>query len=264
MNPSARSKTRWKLPYLRNELLKYTSRKLPLPFIAVTETWLKSYITDAMDTGQIDIEHYNVSRSDRSTRIGRGGGVLLYSHESVPITDVQKYEDQFCQSLICKCESSKLIICVLYRPPNASLQSFKSCLEFIETYIKFYDDYYDLHNMLGDLNLPSINRNTNMITCSDSIQSAEFLLSFMADNLCSQFVLEPTRADNILDLNACSSAQSIDHVHVTDTRLSDHRLAACRSIPSVSIHANQLQLLPHNLKIFHSVPWTSLKQIMLN
>ena len=214
--------------------------------------------------GQIDIEHYNVSRSDRSTRIGRGGGVLLYSHESVPITDVQKYEDQFCQSLICKCESSKLIICVLYRPPNASLQSFKSCLEFIETYIKFYDDYYDLHNMLGDLNLPSINWNTNMITCSDSIQSAEFLLSFMADNLCSQFVLEPTRADNILDLNACSSAQSIDHVHVTDTRLSDHRLAACRSIPSVSIHANQLQLLPHNLKIFHSVPWTSLKQIILN
>ena len=87
MNPSARSKTRWKLPYLRNELLKYTSRKLPLQFIAITETWLKSYITD----GQIDIEHYNVSRSDRSTRTGRGG-VLLYSHESVPITDVQKYE----------------------------------------------------------------------------------------------------------------------------------------------------------------------------
>ena len=71
-----------------------------------------------------------------------------------------------------------------------------------------------------------------MKTCSDSIQSAEFLLSFMADNLCRQFVLEPTRADNILDLlifmliclYACSSAQSIDHVRVTDTRLSDHRL----------------------------------------
>ena len=78
--------------------------------------------------------------------------------------------------------------------------------------------------MLGDLNLPSINWNTNMITCSDSIKSAEFLLSFMADNICSQFVLEPTRADNILDLYACSSAQSIDHVHVTDTRLSNHRL----------------------------------------
>ena len=57
-------------------------------------------------------------------------------------------------------------------------------------------------SMLGDLNLPSINWNTNMITSSDSIQSAEFLLSFMADNLCSQFVLVPTRADNILDLYA--------------------------------------------------------------
>ena len=52
-----------------------------LPFIALTETWLKSYMSDA----QLHIPGYTVSRSDRGSRVG--GGVLLYSHVNIPVSE---------------------------------------------------------------------------------------------------------------------------------------------------------------------------------
>ena len=77
-NPSAQSPAPWKTPYLRNKLLEI-SKSLVVAFVALTETWLKSYISDA----QIDIEFYNFKRCDRDAR--RGGGVMLYMHDSIPI-----------------------------------------------------------------------------------------------------------------------------------------------------------------------------------
>ena len=79
INPSANSRCRWKLPYLKKKLAKKSEN---IPFIALTETWLKPYITDAM----VDIEGYNGFRSDCS--IMTGGGVLVYCHERIPITNV--------------------------------------------------------------------------------------------------------------------------------------------------------------------------------
>ena len=64
INPSANSRCRWKLPYLKKQLAEKSEN---IPFIALTETWLKPYITDAM----VDIEGYYVFRSDRSTRTSK-------------------------------------------------------------------------------------------------------------------------------------------------------------------------------------------------
>ena len=49
------------------------SKSRVVPFIALTEIWLKSDISDA----QIDIYHYNIKRCDRDARTG--GGVMLYN-----------------------------------------------------------------------------------------------------------------------------------------------------------------------------------------
>jgi hypothetical protein len=70
MNPSASSNTKWKLPYLYNLLDQDINCSFPI--LALTETWLKSYITDA----QIHLPGYDIIRDDRSSR--KGGGVLLY------------------------------------------------------------------------------------------------------------------------------------------------------------------------------------------
>jgi len=186
-----------------------------VPFIALTETWLKPYVHDA----QLEIEHYNISRCDRSTRVG--GGVLLYTHEDLPITNVEKHDDKICQLLMCTCESSKMIICLLYRPPDAPYESLKSCLEQVHNYTKDQDDYETC--FLGDFNLPSITWSPSSEHASLS-ESAELLLGFMSEQLSSQYIVIPTRKDNILDLFISNSASLVSHVLASDTGMSDHRL----------------------------------------
>ena len=55
-------------------------------------------------------------------------------------------------------------------------------------------------------------------------QSAVLLLDFMADNLLSQYILEPARLNNCLDLCLSNAPNLVTHVSVTDTPLSDHKL----------------------------------------
>ena len=127
--------------------------------------------------------------------------------------------------LICKCETSKIIICILYRPPEAPLKSFKPVLETFSSYISGHDNY-DL--FFGDFNLPCIYWKTLSIipgATSITIQCMETLFDFMADHLLSQYILEPTRKDNILDLRLSNSPNLISHVSTCDTAMSDHRIA---------------------------------------
>ena len=69
--------------------------------IVITETWLKSYVSDA----QLQIPGYNITRCDRESRVG--GGVLLYSHESMPQTSHDIFDDGICQGLFAVFEASK-------------------------------------------------------------------------------------------------------------------------------------------------------------
>ena len=94
-----------------------------LPFIALTETWLKSYMSDA----QLRIPGYVVSRCDRDKRVG--GGVLLYSHQHLPISACNTFDDSICQALFCRFDTVKMCA-VVYRPPNAPSSSFKSVISF--------------------------------------------------------------------------------------------------------------------------------------
>ena len=96
MNPSASSDARWKIHGLRSFVEEELKKNHCLPFIAITETWLKTYIKDA----QINIPNYNVKRSDRGKR--KGGGVLLYSHVDVPISSYSKFDDGTCEVVFCR------------------------------------------------------------------------------------------------------------------------------------------------------------------
>ena len=70
-------------------------------------------------------------------------------------------------------------------------------------------------------------------------ESSHLLLDFMSENLCTQVILQPTRADNILDLYISNSEDLVSHVSVSDTVFSDHRLVEiilsynpCSFVPS--------------------------------
>ena len=124
LNPSTHSSGRWKvhelMGYLENQRLKGHL----YPFIALTETWLKSYHHDA----QLTIQGYSLCRSDRSNR--KGGGVLLYTLDSIPVTSYKSYDDGICQAITCVFSSIKTFILVVYRPPDASTGSFGKVLQF--------------------------------------------------------------------------------------------------------------------------------------
>ena len=80
MNPSASSSCRYKVEELESLVDECESNGQLVGFLALTETWLDSYVSDA----QINIRNYIVSRCDRH---GRGGGVCLYVHKIYAIID---------------------------------------------------------------------------------------------------------------------------------------------------------------------------------
>ena len=77
MNPSAHSNSRWKVKKLSTTVEEKQEKHCFVPFSALTVTWLNSNIMDA----QVNIPSHTVTRADKN---GRGEGVLLFSHESIP------------------------------------------------------------------------------------------------------------------------------------------------------------------------------------
>ena len=138
MSPAATSKSRWKIPYLQDRYI--INCEEDIPFIALTETWLKPHITDA----QIALPNYSVVRSDRKK--SERGGTLIYIRDDIPVTSVEKYDDDICQAVICTLESSNAIIASIYNPPCAPSNSFKSCMQCIQNYIntKTASKHYDI------------------------------------------------------------------------------------------------------------------------
>ena len=94
-------------------------------------------------------------------------------------------------------------------------------MNLISSYIDGKDDYESC------INLPDVDWSSSIILPSstplDKIVS-ELTFQFMADHLHSQFVHEPTRGDNTLDLLLSNSANLVSYVSVSDTPLSEHRL----------------------------------------
>ena len=226
MDPSARSAGRWKIFSLR-QLVDHYSEKHFVPFISVTETWLKPHIHDT----QVSIPGFNIFRADRRLRIR--GGALLYIHQSIPIIDSDRYDDRICEAIICM-SSRKHIIASVYRPPHseniptsASIQSFCNVMNFVENYIKRRclgnPEHYQIM-ITGDFNFPDITWNDlNASNCSsDTKASAEYLLSFMSRFLLAQYIMKPTRENNILDLLITNDPNVVQHVSSEDTIMSDH------------------------------------------
>ena len=216
LNPSACSSSRWKVPELSDLIKEEKLKHHSFPFVALTETWLKSYISDA----QLRIPGYTVSRSDRDARTG--GGVLLYSHVNIPVSECTKFDDGTCEGIFCKFSTVKTCVAVAYRPPNAPLASFDALLSFFSSCIsRVDDDSYDLM-ITGDYNLPNIDWHTgslNSMGTSDIQESGQSLLSFMSRHLLSQYVMIPTRGSNTLDLFITNNDRLVTAVQSEPTKL---------------------------------------------
>ena len=151
MTPSPRSKSFCKLHCLSEEIKTIEKSSIFVPFITITETWLKPYINDA----QINIENYNVFRADR--KAFKNGGALIYIHNKIIVEDNASYDDGICNAVACVCSNWSCIIICIYRPPNASINSFNNMLSFIECFIKKHNQLNKMQLFVnGDFNLPHL------------------------------------------------------------------------------------------------------------
>ena len=230
MNPGINRKTRWKMKYLKQELQNRTEMSQMSPsIIAITETHLKPYIKKA----QIQIPNYNFIRCDRKIR--SHGGVLLYLHQSIPITDSVTFDNDVCEAVICISTPTKSIIACIYRPPDTFTSEFQELLNFLEETINKYPDYEI--NILGDLNFPNICWEYKSVSepTLEKRESAELLLSFMNKYFLTQFVKDPTRLYNILDIIISNSNNIIEKVTSENTLLSDHNIIEIPLSPNNSL-----------------------------
>ena len=126
ITPQATSSQRWKLPFLVDTLEESCSDFIP--FICITETWLKSYISDS----QIAIDGYTALRSDRE-KIQRGG-VLMYVNNSFPVSDVVTYDEGNCEAVMCTLSSIDTILINIYLFTDLQRLLTRSLLNFSRKY----------------------------------------------------------------------------------------------------------------------------------
>ena len=190
-----------------------------VPFICITETWLKSYITDS----QVKIPNYNVYRADRAKRVR--GGALIYVHDSLSVSGELTYDDGICEGVILTIDSLNTIVASVYRPPGAQLSSFMNLTSWLQQYLdpsKSPDTFIN-----GDFNFPNIDWETQQISKdlgTNETSCAQALLNFMSFNFLSQIIDKPTRLNNTLDLTLTNRHQYVIDIESSPTRLSDHNL----------------------------------------
>ena len=241
------------LPSVQNPTLRYKLTKFyeehivsnNVPVISICETWLKPFISDA----QIFLENYQIIRQDRVKRAG--GGVLLYIHNSLPVTSSFYYEDDKCAAVICYVQLINAIFISIYRPPDTPADSFQNLLKFISQNIANISNNLtmDIH-LMGDFNLPEMPWNHENTTVKSSSKSAEMLSNFLDDHFLTQYVDKPTRKTNILDLFFSNNSNLVLMCNPLDTSLSDHRIVKIHTTYNIKSKPSNPKspILPHTFR----------------
>ena len=220
MCPNLRSKSFWKLEMLKEEILILKEQSITVPFIAVTESWIKPHISD----GQLHITNYNIYRADR--KLSKNGGVLVYVHESIIIDFSSSYDDDICSAVICISKSKQCFISCVYRPPSCSDNSFLNVIKFIENFIHKYNNL-DKFNIFifGDFNFPSIKWGITSCGFPKYLStSLEVFKNFIDESFLSQYIHDYTRNSNILDLFLTDNPNFVQLIKIDTIPYSDHNL----------------------------------------
>ena len=195
MSPSLRSKSFWKLQMLKEEISNLKKQSMFVPFIAVFESWVKSFISD----GQLHIDNYSIYRADRE--LSRNGGVLLYIHNSLTIDTFSSFNDDICSVIMCLSKSRKCIIASVYRPPGACDQSFANVIKFIESFIDEQTNDVDKYSTIifGDFNFPSITWSNSCFRFPNSSNlSLDVFKKIIFKKFLNQYVNHPTVLEKVI------------------------------------------------------------------
>ena len=161
--------------------------------IAITETWLHNHTYSK----ELFPTNYNILRNDRDSK---GGGVLPAFKDSLNVKQLTSPNNLEILSVEV---DSNLVLCLIYRPPNADDQHNSSLL----SYLSSLDSTKNIV-IISDLNLPDADWNTysGCSTTSDEFTELAFNLNL------TQFVTGPSHcAGNTLDI-ALTNFDGLSHV----------------------------------------------------
>lgn len=190
--------------------------------IILTETHLNSDIID----NEVKIDGYNIYRKDR---VGRShGGVAIYIKENVNSKVRTEFSNGVCEYLNVDLDigGTNIEISALYRPPDTKFEEFNETIKFI---LDHTSSTMNETILFGDLNFPNIiwKQHPSLNTpCPKFNRNAQQLkLKELSDELCmTQFVTEPTRGSNILDLIYANNENMVYNIDIFPTAFSDHNM----------------------------------------
>jgi hypothetical protein len=190
--------------------------------VAIAESWLNG---ETINNETIHVPGYTVFRTDRvhHANCSRGGGVLLYVHESLNAVDLSISThlcETDCDSVWCNItinNSLRLVVGCVYRPPSSSTVKTESIFDQIRDICLAHKKSKVI--VLGDFNFPNINWLQNLFP-PNTIP----LKSLIDDCLFTQHVTQPTRYSNVLDLvlTRCVNGTDINIHYLPPLARSDH------------------------------------------
>ena len=221
MTPSITSKNQWIVDHMATYVNEDDDF---VPFVFLTETWCKSYITDA----QLSLQNYSLHRADRKLR--RRGGSIIYVHEIFCVSQSLSFDNQYVEVVLLHIDDIKASLVCVYRPPNCPLHKFKEAVEFIDQNLDKGDDW-TLY-IAGDFNLPVIDWDTLSLKkgyTTEEQESAHLLMDFKSKTFTSQYVNIDTRkvsgeTGNTLDLFFTNDPELVQDISTEDTIMSDHKM----------------------------------------
>lgn len=189
-----------KLPDFDTEIV--NSNFLP-EIICVTETWLKPEIPNSIFTCS---RKFSIFRRDRKD--ANGGGVMIMCANSMcsSLIECEDYNLEIITVRI-KIKSDEFLLVCMYRPSVLDINVLEPLNRYLLNLIKFEVPII----LAGDLNLPDID--WLRLHSPNLCRQSEFLELFCTLGM-KQYVTEPTRADNILDIVLCDTPNIVSNVNV--------------------------------------------------
>ena len=210
--------------------------------IAITETWLD--LTNKDFIGEYKIKGYSLFHKDRVNKIG--GGVLIYVRETLNPVEVETNTMHEIISIDLRLTKSIRIILV-YRAPK---QTNQLDLDLCKVLTKLIEGKISI--LMGDLNCPSINWESETANADDSI-----ILDFYKDNFLWQFVDRTTRGNNILDLVFANEEELVSNIDIGNPiGSSDHNIIQF----NIEVEANKNIKKYYNRLNYKAANWESLKK----
>ena len=197
---------------IRNKFLEFVAiLTLERPdLVAVTESWVRT--SDRDFEGEFAVPGYQMYHRDRTDRAG--GGVLLYVRNSLKVGNTFASSDHEFLGVDLEIGYTVYRVLVVYKPPHQLIDKDRA----------MYDEIRDLIDGKICVLLGDFNSNIDWETRESPADSMP-LLEFVDDGFLTQWVREPTRGSNILDLVLTSEEDIVSELSVgEEVGGSDHKL----------------------------------------